>query len=1253
LLSETLAYLSYSEMEMVSWNRSKIMLVGQGRAGKTALARTMMGVPFRETPSTIGGELFEREIREGSVKRGKLAEHKRPEKELEWMIAKNGMKMEEKKYFITKTQSTSDFPSEEVHHGEPRGRLGPIKKAKIRNERKVGIRDVDRDAVYKLIAENINTRNDLSKLTISLCDFGGQEVFNALHAFFMTRCGVYMLVFDMELFLSKDEKDRESCHENIKFWMNSIAMHTYDEKTGKTAPLALVGTRKDRISNVDIHDKISGTLEEIYGSHRVWPSLIQFQREEKSSLFRLREPTVLNFFPIDNTKRFFESSTLTQLLEKLEKTMMENEVVKRKIPLVWMKVLDQIREKNASFLLFDEVVEIGEKLGISLEEVSELLRYLYEMGVIIWIEEPGLREVVILDPMEYFVKPVTRIICKHLASRKDPYATKHELPIHEECRQGELSEDWKLMLEFGLVSGRLARRLLANDELEEEQSGQTVESLLQLMKRFGLLIPIHFKEVNEARERSTYFVPSLAPDEPNSIIISENNYEERKILARLHRRYLALSGFRASWTVFLAFSPPTMSSDDFILFSSATIEKKRFLPNGLFDRFIARILSNLPDLVVKSNEVRFIAFKDMVRIDCNGKLIRLTNHSHQNMIKIEIEEGNSVSNLRELVEEWLEVVKKLIRECYKRLEVRVLLPVDCEQGKNGLISLEGLLVKEQSMIPEYISEDGLCRLTRAKFFELQSNWSPLVPVVPIPVNPTNPTHIMLSYCWGYKKDHVIAMEKKLKENGYDMWRDENGSSIVPPLAGDTDESMARAVEKSSLIIIFVCKAYFNSMNCKKEAQYCSEKQKPLLFVMLDENYHPSSSPEAVRGWLGFIIGTRLWYPLWDLEQHLESTTSLIADRIGNTSLLSQKQPLAAVTPPPGPLILQPLVNSPDRINPSHIMFSYAWGSNKDNVVALEDKLKQFGYDIWRDENGSSIVPAMGVGGSTFDCMARAVENSSWVIIFVSKKYYNSENCKTEAQYCSQKRKKILFVMVDETYHTHSSPEKVVGWLGLLLRSRMWCPLWNLDQQLEATSFSIANKIGNISLLYENQQLQDSIASPATLQFANPNPSHIMLSYSSEWNKDYVIAMERKLKEKGYDIWRDENGSFIAPAMGVGGSTLECLARAVENSSWVIIFVSKKYFNCENCKTEAEYCNQKRKPLLFVMLEENYHTLSFPEEVEGWLGLMIGTRLWYALWNIDEQLESTSAAIANRIGNTSLLSQNQQCSAVTVYSTPFP
>jgi GTPase SAR1 family protein len=894
-------------MEMVNWNRSKIMLVGQGRAGKTALARSMMGEPFVETPSTIGGEFLELEIREGNVKGGTLAEHKRPEKELEWIVARNGMLHEMKQKRRVRELHKTDPSTLANLNNAPHAVLGEnddvqdeqdARKSEgsptsTMKEGEKPIINLNRDIMYRLVTRmNRMTANNLSKLTISLCDFGGQDVFNALHAFFMTRCGVYMLVFDMELFLSKEEKDRESCHENIKFWMNSIAMHTYDETTGKTAPVALVGTRKDKISSVEEHERISSELKERYENHRVWPSLIGYHLE-LSGWFSPTESKPMHFLPVNNNKGYLESwtmdPTLQQLLYKTQEKAMESEEVKREIPLIWMKALDEIREKgkkeNKSFLWFEEVTDIAEKLGISLEGVSELLRYLYEMGVLIWIDEPGLREIVILDPIEYFVKPVTRIICKHLASKKDPYATKHELPIHKECQKLEerVSEDWKLMLEFGMVSDKLARRLLTNKTVDNIDGlpEQTVEKLLLLMERYGLMVPALLEGVNHAstepylpRERH-YFVPSLVPDDPDSIVISENNREEQELAARLRLRSTSLSQFRSSATVFLSFSLPTTAKDNFQLFSYAKVKRNGFLPNGLFDRFIARILSTLPDLVVKSNDTRFIAFKDMMRIDCNGKLIRLTNHFHQNMIKIEIEEGNSVSDLMGLVEEWLEVVKKLIRECYKCLKVTLLLPVDCEEGKNGLISLEGMLNKQQSMMPEYISEDGYCRLTRAKFIELQSKWSsPNLPVPPL----TNPSHIMFSYCWGYKKDHVIAMEKKLREKGYDIWRDENGSSIVPPLAGDTDESMARAVEKSSLIIIFVSKAYYNSANCKKEAQYCSQKRKPLLFVMLDENYHTGSSPEAVEGWLGLLVGTQLWYSLWKLDQ-LESTSSAIASRI--------------------------------------------------------------------------------------------------------------------------------------------------------------------------------------------------------------------------------------------------------------------------------------------------------------------------------------------------------------------------------------
>ena len=41
------------------WRRAKIMFVGEGRAGKTSALRSMLGLPYVDTPSTVGAEMFD------------------------------------------------------------------------------------------------------------------------------------------------------------------------------------------------------------------------------------------------------------------------------------------------------------------------------------------------------------------------------------------------------------------------------------------------------------------------------------------------------------------------------------------------------------------------------------------------------------------------------------------------------------------------------------------------------------------------------------------------------------------------------------------------------------------------------------------------------------------------------------------------------------------------------------------------------------------------------------------------------------------------------------------------------------------------------------------------------------------------------------------------------------------------------------------------------------------------------------------
>ncbi len=73
------------------------------------------------------------------------------------------------------------------------------------------------------------------------------------------------------------------------------------------------------------------------------------------------------------------------------------------------------------------------------------------------------------------------------------------------------------------------------------------------------------------------------------------------------------------------------------------------------------------------------------------------------------------------------------------------------------------------------------------------------------------------------------------------------------------------------------------------------------------------------------------------------------------------------------------VSPPNDNSKRHIMFSYSW-ADKDRVLKLQTLLLAFGFDVWRDETGSSLLPAM--VGHTDDMMTKAVARSSHVVIFV-------------------------------------------------------------------------------------------------------------------------------------------------------------------------------------------------------------------------------------------------------------------------------
>jgi hypothetical protein len=138
-------------------------------------------------------------------------------------------------------------------------------------------------------------------------------------------------------------------------------------------------------------------------------------------------------------------------------------------------------------------------------------------------------------------------------------------------------------------------------------------------------------------------------------------------------------------------------------------------------------------------------------------------------------------------------------------------------------------------------------------------------------------HLMLSYAGTCKKELVISLQEQLISFGFDVWRDDTGSSLVTQMQGATDDIMAQAIELSHTVVICLSPHYKASANCRQEGKYINVLYKKgklnVIYVMMNDDYCNS-----VDGWLAMMLGDSLWYPLWDINQ-VTKTASNIATTI--------------------------------------------------------------------------------------------------------------------------------------------------------------------------------------------------------------------------------------------------------------------------------------------------------------------------------------------------------------------------------------
>jgi GTPase SAR1 family protein len=631
-----------------AWNRSKIMLVGEGRAGKTALAKSFMGTAFAPTKSTCGIDQFRVEVTNaivGSAWRALCA----PESELDAAIFALAKEKSTEVEVVgsspppTVIMAASNGNSNATEDSVPDSVSAADCSVPIMTSGSLSVGDIlDNGDDYSLSEDSgkctvtpqkverlkaallSHSIFGASDLVVRLFDFAGQDIFTCLHAYFLTRHGVYVIVFDMN-WLAAGSKHEVAALENISFWLNSVAMNTKmeckEERQIKMAPIFLVGSHKDKVSSGAEHARISDLLRTTFSYSAAWQFIVE------------NEDGGLVYFPV-NSKLGKADATFAHLMALIEQSIRRSDYISIKRPLQWYKTLDALQELKSSVVSLSAATDMAVQCGVKPERVTEFLEFLRDMGMIMWYNEAGLRESVILDPVAYFVEPVTRVICQ---------LDMHGTVVHKDCRKLRPKE-FDTLFATGVASPDILRDLLS-------YGGHDPDSLTLLMMKYGLTFSWREQERAEtvsSNRTVSYLIPALFPT-------AEALKKADKLVGDVRTVYM-----------FFTLEAPLIHE----VLRECDLPIKGFLPKGLFDRLLCTTLDWCHETGSDASE--FTLCKSFAILQAAGKWFRMSWISSNHCIQLDTSARDggmrTAAFVNELCQRWRAVatggMQRLTMEVY-------------------------------------------------------------------------------------------------------------------------------------------------------------------------------------------------------------------------------------------------------------------------------------------------------------------------------------------------------------------------------------------------------------------------------------------------------------------------------------------------------------------------------------------------------------------------------------------------------------
>jgi GTPase SAR1 family protein len=480
------------------WNHCKIMLMGHGRAGKTCLVRALLNKPIVDMESTEALDVFTVGIKlDTSCSSGYASSsgywHEPQPPTLLLEDAIGSMALE-----CSAEAEEEPLKQNGVLTSLWQRFLTPKSQKQVSSKLSVN-KDVIIDTM-SVMRRAADARLGKSHVQLSIYDFGGQDVFHCLHPYFMTKCGICIVVFNMVRLASEFPVYSANGLSHLSFWLNAVVLNT--SHGAKTTPVFLVGTHSDIVDCPEAHLRVSRLLSAAFCKSKVWSSIVINVADE------------LIFFPVDNGWSgndcvYASEGSVGRLGEAITSVLMKDESMKVERPLTWYHALDNLRalhREGRHSVALKVAVEVLINSGIEAQNAGIALGVFRDMGMLLWYEENALRDTVILDPVAYFAKPVSRVICDSQLHCKE---------AHDFCALRYFG-DYQLMTQKGIISQPLLAGLL---DFGDTASNSGV--LITLMLKYHLLVAWAPRDNHSIQ----YFVPALFPSD-DIVHMSINSYEQ-------------------------------------------------------------------------------------------------------------------------------------------------------------------------------------------------------------------------------------------------------------------------------------------------------------------------------------------------------------------------------------------------------------------------------------------------------------------------------------------------------------------------------------------------------------------------------------------------------------------------------------------------------------------------------------------------------------------------------------------------------